>query len=57
MIDNPVYLPNGHEECTIPGWYFFDEAYVWDGPYRTKESAEQALDWYRDYIVNRPKEK
>ena len=56
MIDNPVYLPNGHEECTIPGWYFIDEADTYDGPYRTKESAEQALEWYMEYL-NKPKEK
>ena len=57
MIDNPVYLPNGHEENTIPGWYFVDETDRYDGPYRTKESAKQALEWYREYLNNGPKEK
>jgi hypothetical protein len=57
MTDNPVYLPRGHEECAIPGWYFIDETSRYDGPYRTKGAAEQALKWYIEYINNGPKEK
>ena len=57
MIDNPVYLENGWGECPIPGWYYIDETDTHDGPYRTKVSAKQALEWYRDYMNNGPKEK
>ena len=58
MIENPVYLPNGHEESQIPGWYFIDEADTYLGPYRTRELAAQALTWYvKHYLSNEHKEK
>ena len=58
MIENPVYLSNGHEECQIPGWYFIVETDIYDGPYKTKVSAEQALNWYIQYhLSNDHKEK
>jgi hypothetical protein len=56
MIDNPVYLPHGHEESQIPGWYFVNEASVYEGPYLTETATFEAKQWYYDIYLNGPKE-
>ena len=57
MKEGITYLPYGWEESPVPGWFFIDESDMYVGPYRTKELAEQALEWYADYLTNGPKEK
>ena len=34
-------------------WYYWDEAGLDSGPFKTKKQAEQALDAYIKYIVNK----
>ena len=57
MNDSIVYLPNGHEESPIPGWYFVNEASIYEGPYLNKSLAEEAYNWYYTVYLNGPKGK
>jgi hypothetical protein len=57
MNDSVVYLTNGHEESPVPGWYFVNEASVYEGPYLNKTLAQEAFDWYYTIYLNGPKGK
>lgn len=57
MRDYQVYLPNGHEGSKIPGWYFVNEADIYEGPYPTETAAFEARQWYyTTYLNGRNKE-